>query len=281
MKTVISVRFRPEGKAYDFDPAGYEVKEGDYVVVGTARGVECGQVTGLRQISDEGEGRQIKPIRRLADAVDLRRMEKEMAEEKDAFAIAQKCIAARALEMKLVKVERNAEHSKLIFYFTAEERVDFRELVKDLAGELHTRIELRQIGSRDESRMKGGLGVCGRPFCCATFLKEFQPVSIKMAKAQGLSLNPGKISGACGRLLCCLGYENDAYQYLNSITPMNGSIVRTPDGEGMVVEANPISGMLKVKFQNGALAPKHYKRSECVYLRGGKHPPKAPDPEMP
>ncbi|HJA25003.1 MAG TPA: stage 0 sporulation family protein [Candidatus Fournierella merdigallinarum] len=282
MKTVISVRFKAGGKAYYFDPAGFEVKQGDHVVVQTARGVECGEVVaGPRSLPDSQVSRELKPIQRMADAVDVRRMEKNRADEKAAFETCAKRIAAHKLEMKLVDAEYNLDRSKIVFYFTADGRVDFRDLVKDLAGVFHTRIELRQIGVRDESKMLGGLGICGQPFCCSRFLKDFQPVSIKMAKEQGLSLNPAKISGACGRLMCCLSYEHKAYEYLNSITPMNGSVVRTPDGEGVVVEANPVSGMLKVRFASEALAPRYYKRSECVYLRGGKRPPKAPDPDQP
>ena len=282
MKKVISVRFKASGKAYYFDPTGFDVKEGDYVVVETARGTECGEVVaGPRDVSDSQVSRELKPIQRMADSVDVRRMEKNRADEKAAFELCNERIAAHKLEMKLVEAEYNLDRSKILFYFTADGRVDFRELVKDLAGALHTRIELRQIGVRDESKMKGGLGICGQPFCCSRFLKDFQPVSIKMAKEQGLSLNPAKISGACGRLMCCLSYEHKAYEYLNSITPMNGSVVRTPDGEGVVIEANPVSGMLKVRFASEALAPKYYKRSECVYLRGGKRAPKAPDPDQP
>ena len=282
MKKVISVRFKASGKAYYFDPTGFDVKEGDYVVVETARGTECGEVVaGPRDVPDSQVSRELKPIQRMADSVDVRRMEKNQADEKAAFELCNERIAAHKLEMKLVEAEYNLDRSKILFYFTADGRVDFRELVKDLAGALHTRIELRQIGVRDESKMKGGLGICGQPFCCSRFLKDFQPVSIKMAKEQGLSLNPAKISGACGRLMCCLSYEHKAYEYLNSITPMNGSVVRTPDGEGVVVEANPVSGMLKVRFASEALAPKYYKRSECVYLRGGKRAPKAPDPDQP
>ena len=282
MKKVISVRFKASGKAYYFDPTGFDVKEGDYVVVQTARGTECGEVVaGPRDVPDSQVSRELKPIQRMADSVDVRRMEKNRADEKAAFELCSERIAAHKLEMKLVEAEYNLDRSKILFYFTADGRVDFRELVKDLAGALHTRIELRQIGVRDESKMKGGLGICGQPFCCSRFLKDFQPVSIKMAKEQGLSLNPAKISGACGRLMCCLSYEHKAYEYLNSITPMNGSVVRTPDGEGVVIEANPVSGMLKVRFASEALAPKCYKRSECVYLRGGKRPPKAPDPDQP
>ena len=282
MKKVISVRFKASGKAYYFDPTGFDVKEGDYVVVETARGTECGEVVaGPRDVPDSQVSRELKPIQRMADSVDVRRMEKNQADEKAAFELCNERIAAHKLEMKLVEAEYNLDRSKILFYFTADGRVDFRELVKDLAGALDTRIELRQIGVRDESKMKGGLGICGQPFCCSRFLKDFQPVSIKMAKEQGLSLNPAKISGACGRLMCCLSYEHKAYEYLNSITPMNGSVVRTPDGEGVVIEANPVSGMLKVRFASEALAPKYYKRSECVYLRGGKRAPKAPDPDQP
>ena len=282
MKKIISVRFKASGKAYYFDPTGFDVKEGDYVVVETARGTECGEVVaGPRDVPDSQVSRELKPIQRMADSVDVRRMEKNRADEKAAFELCNERIAAHKLEMKLVEAEYNLDRSKILFYFTADGRVDFRELVKDLASALHTRIELRQIGVRDESKMKGGLGICGQPFCCSRFLKDFQPVSIKMAKEQGLSLNPAKISGACGRLMCCLAYEHKAYEYLNSITPMNGSVVRTPDGEGVVIEANPVSGMLKVRFASEALAPKYYKRSECVYLRGGKRAPKAPDPDQP
>ena len=282
MKKIISVRFKASGKAYYFDPTGFDVKEGDYVVVETARGVECGEVVdGPRDVPDSQVSHELKPIQRMADSVDVRRMEKNRADEKAAFDLCNERIAAHKLEMKLVEAEYNLDRSKIVFFFTADGRVDFRELVKDLAGALHTRIELRQIGVRDESKMKGGLGICGQPFCCSRFLKDFQPVSIKMAKEQGLSLNPAKISGACGRLMCCLSYEHKAYEYLNSITPMNGSVVRTPDGEGVVIEANPVSGMLKVRFASEALAPKYYKRSECVYLRGGKRAPKAPDPDQP
>ena len=282
MKKIISVRFKASGKAYYFDPTGFDVKEGDYVVVETARGVECGEVVdGPRDVPDSQVSHELKPIQRMADSVDVRRMEKNRADEKAAFDLCNERIAAHKLEMKLVEAEYNLDRSRILFYFTADGRVDFRELVKDLASALHTRIELRQIGVRDESKMKGGLGICGQPFCCSRFLKDFQPVSIKMAKEQGLSLNPAKISGACGRLMCCLAYEHKAYEYLNSITPMNGSVVRTPDGEGVVIEANPVSGMLKVRFASEALAPKYYKRSECVYLRGGKRAPKAPDPDQP
>ena len=252
------------------------------MVVQTARGTECGEVVdGPRDVPDSQVSRELKPIQRMADSVDVRRDGKKPGGREGRLRAVLRAHRRHKLEMKLVEAEYNLDRSKILFYFTADGRVDFRELVKDLASALHTRIELRQIGVRDESKMKGGLGICGQPFCCSRFLKDFQPVSIKMAKEQGLSLNPAKISGACGRLMCCLSYEHKAYEYLNSITPMNGSVVRTPDGEGVVIESNPVSGMLKVRFASEALAPKCYKRSECVYLRGGKRPPKAPDPDQP
>lgn len=279
MKKVISVRFKAGGKAYYFDPLDYDIKLGDYVIVDTARGTECGEVVvGKKDLPDSQVQRELKPVKRIADSVDIRQMQKNRQDEKRAFDTCTQRIAAHGLDMKLVDVEYNLERTKIVFYFTADGRIDFRDLVKDLAGVFHTRIELRQIGVRDESKMLGGLGICGQPFCCSRFLKDFQPVSIKMAKEQGLSLNPTKISGSCGRLMCCLSYEQKAYEYLNSITPTTGSIVRTPDGEGLVVEANPVSGMLKVRFLNEALVPKYYKRSECTYIRGGKRTPKAPDP---
>ena len=280
MKKIVSVRFKPTGKAYYFDPAELECQPGDYVIVETARGAECGEVVpGPSELPDSQIPRELKKVLRAADSLDIRAMKQNRADEKKAFAICQERIARHGLEMKLVDAEYNLDRSKILFYFTADGRVDFRELVKDLAGVFHTRIELRQIGVRDESKMLGGIGICGQPFCCSRFLRDFQPVSIKMAKEQGLSLNPTKISGCCGRLMCCLAYEQKSYEYLNSITPMNGSIVRTPDGEGMVVEANPVSGMLKVRAEGSSLAPRWYKRSECVYLRGSKRPPKVADPK--
>ena len=280
MKKVISVRFKENGKSYYFDPAGADIKTGEYVIVETARGIECGEVVqGVREIADAAVPKALKPITRMADSVDIRRMRQNREDEKRAYRTCQECIARHGLEMKLVEAEYTLDRSKIMFYFTADGRVDFRELVKDLAGIFHTRIELRQIGVRDESKMLGGLGLCGQPFCCSRFLKNFQPVSIKMAKEQGLSLNPSKISGSCGRLMCCLAYEQKSYEYLNSITPQAGSIVRTPDGEGTVIEVNVVAGTLKVRSNVEILAPRIYKREECVYLRGGKRPPKAPDKE--
>ena len=278
---VISVKFKESGRVYYFDPGTMEIHRGDYVIVETARGTECGEVVrGVHEVSSNGFNKELKPVIRMADGVDVRRMHQNRADERNAYRVCEQRIAAHGLEMKLVEAEYTLDRSKLIFYFTADNRVDFRELVKDLASQFHTRIELRQIGVRDESKMMGGLGLCGQPFCCSRFLKNFQPVSIKMAKEQGLSLNPAKISGACGRLMCCLAYEQKSYEYLNSITPTPGSIVRTPDGEGTVVEVNVVAGTMKVRSNVEILAPRVYKREECVYLRGGKRVPKTPDPEQ-
>lgn len=275
---VISVKFKENGRSYYFDPRELRPQEGDYVIVETARGTECGEVVrGLHDVP--GFTREVKPVIRMADAVDIRRMQQNRADVRQAFVICEQRIAAHKLKMSLVDAEYTLDRSKLVFYFTADNRVDFRELVKDLASQFHTRIELRQIGVRDESKMLGGLGICGQLFCCSRFLKNFQPVSIKMAKEQGLSLNPAKISGSCGRLMCCLAYEQKSYEYLNSITPQVGSVVRTPDGEGTVVEVNVVSGTLKVRSNVESLAPRTYAREDCVYLRGGKRAPRKPDEE--
>ena len=280
MKKVISVRFKENGKSYYFDPGDAVIHTGEFVIVETARGVECGEVVqGVLELADAAVPKALKPITRMADSVDIRRMRQNREDEKRAYRTCQECIARHGLEMKLVEAEYTLDRSKIMFYFTADGRVDFRELVKDLAGIFHTRIELRQIGVRDESKMIGGLGICGQPFCCSRFLKNFQPVSIKMAKEQGLSLNPAKISGSCGRLMCCLAYEQKSYEYLNSITPQVGSIVRTPDGEGTVIETNVVAGTLKVRSNVEILAPRIYKRDECAYIRGGKRAPQAPDKE--
>ena len=280
MVKVIGVRFRTAGKIYYFDPLNFQVKRGDHVIVETARGVEYGTVVGSpREVEDDKVVQPLKPVLRVADAVDVRRMRQNRADVQQAYTICEQRIAAHNLKMKLVDAEYTLDRSKLVFYFTADNRVDFRELVKDLASQFHTRIELRQIGVRDESKMLGGLGLCGQPFCCSRFLKNFQPVSIKMAKEQGLSLNPAKISGSCGRLMCCLAYEQKSYEYLNSITPQVGSIVRTPDGEGTVIEVNVVAGTLKVRSNVEILAPRIYKREECVYIRGGKRAPQPADKE--
>ena len=280
MAEVIGVRFKNMGKVYYFDPEEYELKIGDNVIVETARGVECGEVAMERkEIAEEDIVQPLKKLIRIATPDDLKKVAENAIKEKTAFDICVKKIAAHKLEMKLVNVEYTFDNSKILFYFTADGRVDFRELVKDLAGIFHTRIELRQIGVRDESKMIGGLGICGQPFCCSRFLKDFQPVSIKMAKEQGLSLNPTKISGACGRLMCCLAYEESAYEYLNSIMPMVGSTVRTPDGLGTVLEVNPVSGYLRVRCGTESLSPRYYKVGVCEYISGGKRAPRRPDPD--
>ena len=282
MATVISVRFKPAGKAYFFDPGELEIQKGDHGSVDTARGPECGEVVaGCHTVPDASVVQPLKPVVRMADSVDIRRMNQNRADEKRAFSICEERIRKHGLEMKLVEAEYTLDRSKILFYFTADGRIDFRDLVKDLAGVFHTRIELRQIGVRDESKMLGGLGICGQPFCCSRFLTNFQPVSIKMAKEQGLSLNPTKISGSCGRLMCCLAYEQKAYEYLNRITPQVGSEVRTPDGVGTVMEVNLVSGMLKVRCERAdIIQAKYYKRSECTYIRGGRRAPQPPDPDM-
>ena len=253
MKKVISVRFKDNGKSYYFDPADADIKAGDYVIVETARGIECGEVVqGVREIADTAVPKALKPITRMADSVDVRRMRQNREDEKRAYHTCQECIARHGLEMKLVEAEYTLDRSKIMFYFTADGRVDFRELVKDLAGIFHTRIELRQIGVRDESKMIGGLGICGQPFCCSRFLKDFQPVSIKMAKEQNLSLNPTKISGVCGRLMCCLKYEQDTYEYLNSRMPSVGEKVKTPEGIiGEVKSVSVLRQLVRVVIDNG------------------------------
>ncbi len=278
MTKLISVRFRKGGKSELFSPAEYDVKLGDFVVVATAHGSECGEVTkGVHQVPDSAAPKNLHHMLRVADGVDIRRMQQNHADEERAFNQCVERIAAHKLDMRLIEAEYTLDRTKIVFYFTSEGRVDFRELVKDLAGMFRTRIELRQIGVRDESKMLGGLGICGQPFCCSRFLQDFQPVSIKMAKEQGLSLNPTKISGSCGRLMCCLSYEQNAYEYLNSIYPMQGSTVRTPDGVGTVLETNPVTGYLKVRGHYDSIAPKYYKAAVCEYISGGKRAPKKPD----
>ena len=280
MTKVIGVRFKANGKSYYFSPGDLELQQGDHVIVETARGTECGEVAkGPHDVPDSSIVKPLKTVTRMADAVDVRRMQQNRADEKRAFSVCEERIAKHKLDMKLVDVEYTLDRNKILFYFTADGRIDFRDLVKDLAGVFRTRIELRQIGVRDESKMLGGLGICGQPFCCSRFLRDFQPVSIKMAKEQGLSLNPAKISGSCGRLMCCLAYEQPAYEYLNRITPGVGSIVKTPEGVGAVVETNVISGTLRVRMDPPATGFKTFHKDECQYLRGGKRAAIAPVPE--
>lgn len=269
MTEIIGVRFKNTGKTYYFSPGEERLNLGEQVIVETARGVECGSVViANRKVDDSQIVAPLKPIIRRATESDLAQLEENARKEKEAFQICLEKIAQHKLQMNLVDVEYTFDNNKVLFYFTADGRIDFRELVKDLAAIFRTRIELRQIGVRDEAKMLGGLGICGRPFCCSSFLGDFQPVSIKMAKEQGLSLNPTKISGACGRLMCCLKYEQDAYESLIRITPKVGSPVQTPDGRGVVVEANLLTGMLKVAMDDAEEAvPVEYHRRDVKSLR--------------
>ena len=272
MAEVIGVRFKEVGKVYYFDPLKNKLGTGDRVIVETARGLECGEVAMPNKEIDENElNHPLKPLVRIATKDDLRRVEENRVKEKNARKICEEKIAKHKLVMKLVNVEYTFDNSKIIFYFTADGRVDFRALVKDLASVFRTRIELRQIGVRDEAKMIGGLGICGRPFCCSRFMGEFQPVSIKMAKEQGLSLSPTKISGTCGRLMCCLKYEQDAYTDLLRHTPKVGAIVNTPEGRGLVVENNLIARTLKVKLDNtpADVAPKTFTVRQCRIIKDG------------
>lgn len=270
MTEVIGVRFKNVGKVYYFDPGGNDLKKGDRVIVETTRGVECGEIAmENRSMESNGLVQPLKKLIRIATEDDLKKVAENKKKEKTAFDICLRKIAAHKLEMKLVDVEYTFDNSKILFYFTADGRVDFRELVKDLASVFRTRIELRQIGVRDEAKMIGGLGICGRPFCCSTFLGGFQPVSIKMAKEQGLSLNPVKISGICGRLMCCLKYEQEAYADLLRNIPQAGSLVMTPGGKGTVVDSNPITGAVHVQHASDA-APQMYRAVQVKLLRSGR-----------
>ena len=252
MVNVIGVRFENAGKLYFFDPGEFWPTPGDYVLVETSRGVEFGEVvTGIKEIDDSTLQSPLKPVVRIASAEDLQHFKDNKVAEKEAYQVCQKKITEHKLDMKLVSVEYTFDNSKILFYFTANGRVDFRSLVKDLAGVFKTRIELRQIGVRDEAKMLGGLGICGRPICCGAFLGDFQPVSIKMAKEQNLSLNPTKISGVCGRLMCCLKYEQDQYEQTRKKMPKVGKEVITPDGPGVVWELNVIKETVRVRIQKG------------------------------
>lgn len=282
MKKVISVRFKENGKSYYFDPGDAVIHAGEYVIVETARGVECGEVVqGVLELADAAVPKALKPITRMADSVDIRRMRQNREDEKRAYRTCQECIARHGLEMKLVEAEYTLDRSKIMFYFTADGRVDFRELVKDLAGIFHTRIELRQIGVRDEAKMLGGIGICGRPYCCSQFLDDFQPVSTKMAKVQSMSLNPSKISGACGRLMCCLRYEQAAYEELVKAVPKVGAFVETPAGYGTVSSVNILRSSLKVKLDGqGEDVFKNYQADEIAVIPGGRPKPGEPLPSL-
>ena len=272
MAEVIGVRFKEVGKVYYFDPNKLKLKQDDVVIVETSRGIECGRVAiANKEVPDEEIVHPLKKVIRVATRDDMRKLEENARKEKEAMKICEQKVAEHGLEMKLVDVEYTFDNSKILFYFTADGRVDFRALVKDLAAVFRTRIELRQIGVRDESKMLGGLGVCGRPFCCSSFLGEFHPVSIKMAKEQGLSLSPTKISGTCGRLMCCLKYEQEAYSDLLKHTPKVGAIVKTPLGRGLVVESNLLARTLKVKMDNTPedAAPQTFKVKEVRVIKDG------------
>ena len=271
MTTVISVRFRSGSKTYYFDPGQLAVCPGDDVVVETAQGPEFAQcVEGNHEVADDAVVAPLRPVLRIATDNDRHTAAYNRSREKDAFDICQKKIAQHGLEMKLVRVECSFDGSKILFFFTADGRVDFRELVKDLAGVFRSRIELRQIGVRDEAKMLGGLGICGRPFCCASYMDEFVPVSIKMAKTQNLSLNPTKISGTCGRLMCCLKYEQDAYEDAIKRMPKNDSFVVTPDGPGNVSDINVLKETVNVRLDERPDTPRCYHNCEVCVLRNGK-----------
>lgn len=251
MTKVVSVRFRDAGKTYYFDPCDFEIKKGQTLVLETAKGVECAVAqTEVEEVEDDKIVSPLKPVKRIATEEDMKILEENKAFEKEALAVCKEKVENHGLDMRLTGAEYPFNRSKMVFYFTADGRIDFRELVKDLANHFHMRIELRQIGVRDESRLLGGLGTCGRPFCCSTFLDDFHSVTIKMAKDQGLSLAPGKISGTCGRLMCCLKYEQSSYEHLSKITPPKGSVVDCREGRGVVVDVSLLTGKLKVKLND-------------------------------
>ena len=269
MTRVIGVRFRPAGKIYFFAPGKLDIKTGDKVIVETARGVEYGSVvTGPKDVEDERITLPLKSVIRIATAEDEKKEEKNREKEKEAFKICLEKIHKHGLEMKLIDAEYTFDNNKVLFYFTADGRIDFRELVKDLASVFRTRIELRQIGVRDETKIRGGIGSCGRPLCCHTYLSEFAPVSIKMAKEQNLSLNPTKISGVCGRLMCCLTNEEETYEELNSHLPTTGDHVTTPEGlKGDVHSVNVLRQLVKVivTLDNDEKEIREYKASELKF----------------
>lgn len=271
MVEIVSVRFSERSKSYFFDPSGLTIETDEHVIVETANGLEYGIcVRGNHQVSDARVVQPLRPVIRIATDTDKRSVENAKERERETFEYCQEKIASLGLEMKLVNVEYGFEGNKVLFFFTSDGRVDFRELVKDLAGKFRARIELRQIGVRDEAKMLGGLGVCGKQFCCSQFLTEFHPVSIKMAKTQGLSLNPTKISGVCGRLMCCLKYEEAAYESLVKKAPKIGAFVETPSGKGSVINVNILRGNAKVRLEDGVDATlKTFTFDELAVL-GGK-----------
>lgn len=272
MPKIIGIRFKPVGKIYYFSPRDLDIKENDNVIVETSRGIEFGNVvSGVKEASDTEIIKPLKEVIRIATAEDLKQHEENREKEKKALAECEKKIKEHGLKMSLVDAEYTFDGSKLLFYFTADGRIDFRDLVKDLAIIFKTRIELRQIGVRDESKMIGSVGVCGRDICCSKFLSEFVPVSIKMAKEQGLSLNPTKISGICGRLMCCLKYEQDTYEEILKYTPREGSLVETPKGKGTVQFVSILKGLVKVKLgSEGEQTVEEFNVSDIKILKNSK-----------
>lgn len=287
MTTIIGVRFKSNGKMYYFDPQGLEIAPGTGVIVETARGVEYGDcVQGNTDVPDQQVVQPLKRVVRVATETDMKTLERNKKRADEAFIICKQKIEDRGLEMNLVTAECTFDMNKLLFYFTADGRVDFRELVKDLASVFRTRIELRQIGVRDEAKMIGGLGCCGRELCCSSYLDDFHPVSINMAKDQNLSLNPAKISGVCGRLMCCLKYEHEAYAELQKVTPRQGSVVDTPEGRGKVISTQMLRGTCKVQLDD---SPEHslteFQCTQCCMVKGAPkksetphHKPQQPRP---
>ena len=277
---VVDVQFRPGQKVYYFDPAGMTIRQYDHLIIDTARGPEYGICSGgNHKINAKDVVAPLRRVIRFATDSDEKQMIEMRNKEKKAYQVCLQKIADHKLDMQLVSAEYSFDGSKILFFFTADERVDFRELVKNLASIFHTRIELRQIGVRDKAKMIGGLGICGRPFCCASFLEEFQPVSIKMAKTQNLSLNPTKISGTCGRLMCCLKYEQEAYEDLIKTAPKAESFVDTPDGRGTVIDVNLLRQSVKVRMENSPETVGCYKNCDICVLRSGKA--KKNDPPIP
>lgn len=277
---VVDIQFRTGQKIYYFDPAGISCKAGDHVIIDTARGPEYGFcVGGNHRIKQSEMVAPLRSVLRIATEKDEKTVEENRATEARATEVCLDKIRELELDMQLVSAECAFDGSKILFFFTADDRVDFRELVKSLASTFHTRIEMRQIGVRDKAKMVGGLGICGRPFCCASFLEDFQPVSIKMAKTQNLSLNPTKISGACGKLMCCLKYEQAAYEDLISTSPKQDSFVDTPEGRGTVVELDLLHQRVKVRMENQPEAVRSFANSEIAVLRSGKA--KKNDPPIP
>ena len=275
---VVSIKFKNRGKCYFFSPNGLKIPSGERIIVETSKGLEIADcVRGNHFVEDNAVVQPLRPVVRLATYDDMRVAEINKQREKEAFEICQKKIAEHGLDMKLVDVECNFEGNKTMFFFTSDGRVDFRELVKDLAGIFRNRIELRQIGVRDEAKMIGGIGICGRPYCCSQFLEDFQPVSTKMAKVQSLSLNPTKISGSCGRLMCCLRYEQEAYEDLIKSVPKQGAFVETKDGYGTAVQVNLLRQTVKVKLDGSDDDTLNvYRSNELAAVPGGR--PKEGEP---